>query len=208
MYLLILLQISLLFLVIESGHEANIMQIYSGIDLMINRRQICHYSESYNRFQICFKQPLQSTNISCSLLPEQVRAALGQSTILHELATQGLLHYFNELIHISKKDAHCLREQVQFILNRINERNEQGHTPLILAIQAKKYEFVELLLDNNADVNMTDAQGCSPLQHACRQANHRLLKKLINRKADPHYCNRKYTFLISRLFPVFLLMYF
>jgi ankyrin repeat protein len=192
-----------LFLNIGCGIGSEVQREYTGVDLLIQNKTENIFHELQYPFKISLYRPIDRTLAKCIPLPDEARILARQNTILHEIATQGLSNNFNELIRISKDGNHELRDKAKFILNKINGRNQQGQTPLILAIQAKKYEFVELLLDNNVDINMTDAQGCSPLQHACRQANHKLLKKLINRKADPHYCNRKYTFLISRSFQCF-----
>jgi ankyrin repeat protein len=100
-------------------------------------------------------------------------------------------------MRISKEDDHPLRWKCKFIVNKIHARNEQGQTPLILAIQSKQYEFAELLLDNKANINMTDSHGCSPLQYVCQQGNPQMLKKLIDRGADPHYFNRRYNFILA-----------
>ncbi|CAF4920931.1 unnamed protein product [Rotaria sp. Silwood1] len=54
-------------------------------------------------------------------------------------------------------------------------------TPLILAILSKKYVFVEDLLDNKANINITDTEGCSPLHYACRQVSSRYDAKTILR---------------------------
>jgi ribulose bisphosphate carboxylase small subunit len=51
--------------------------------------------------------------------------------MLHELVTEGLTQYFNELIRIFKDDVSRLRREAQFIVNKINGRNKQGRTPLI-----------------------------------------------------------------------------
>jgi hypothetical protein len=189
-----------LFFNIGYGIGSEVQREYTGVDLLIQHKTGNTFYELPYPFKISLYRPIGPELVKCIPLPDEARILARQNTILHEIATQGLSNNFNELIRISKDGNHELRDKAKFILNKINGRNQQGQTPLILAIQAKKYEFVELLLDYNADVNMTDAQGCSPLQHACRQANHKLLKKLINRKADPHYYNRKYTSLISTLF--------
>jgi ankyrin repeat protein len=165
---------------------------YAGVDVLIQHKQENNFYELEYPFRICLYQPYRPADpstIQCIPLPAEVRARGSRNTILHEFATHGLTKYFNELIRIAKKDADLLRDTCLYIANKINGRNEKGQTPLILAIQSLRYEFVEILLDNKADVNMIDSQGCSPLHYACRQANVRILKKLIDRQADPHYIN-------------------
>ena len=115
----------------------------------------------------------------------------GQNTMLHELANQGFTEYLNELIRMSNDDIDQLRIKAQFIVNKINGRNKDGYTPLILAIKAKRYEFIEFLLDNKVNPNINDTQGRSPLHHVCLQAEPQILEKLIKRGADPHYVNQR-----------------
>ncbi|CAF1010500.1 unnamed protein product [Adineta steineri] len=175
------------------GIGSEVRREYPGVDLLIQHKQQNTFYELQYPFRICLYQSIHVLNGKCIPLPDEIRVLDRQNTILHELAAQGLTHYFNELIHISETDNHSLQKEALFIRNKINGRNKQGLTPLILAVQAKKYDFVEILLNNKADINITDGQGLSPLHHACRQANHKMLKKLIQRDADVHYFNRSQT---------------
>ncbi len=181
-----------MFFYVGYGYGSEVRRVYTGIDVIIQHKKENSFHELQYPFQISLYQSINRDIIKCDPLPDEVRAMGCRNTMLHELATRGLIQCFNELIRMSKDDGHPLQKKAQFIVNKINGRNQQGQTPLILAIQSKKYEFVELLLDNKADVNITDTQGCSPLHYACRQANPRILKKLIDRGADPHYFNPRY----------------
>jgi hypothetical protein len=180
------------FCYIGCGPGSEVKRVYTGIDVLIRHKKENLFHELQYPFQICLYQPIERHVKICIPLPDEVRAMADQNTMLHELATHGLTQYFNELIRISNDDIHPLREKAAFIVNKINGRNKQGQTPLILAIQSKRYEFVQLLLDNKVDVNIIDTQGCSPLHYACRQADPKMLKKLIDRGADPHYVNQRY----------------
>ena len=160
--------------------------------MLIQHKTQNNFFELQYPFRISLYKPLASSIVPCTPLPDEVRANGGRHTILHELATHGLSQYFNELIRRSRYDGDSLREKYLVVANKINGRNPSGKTPLILTVQASKYDFVELLLDNKAHVNLADGEGCSPLHYACRQANARILKKLIDRQADPHYINPRY----------------
>ena len=180
-----------LFADLGPGHGSEVKRVYSGIDVLIRHKQENNFHELQYPFRISLYQPLRSSSFSLVPLPDQVRALGSRSTMLHELAIRGLSLHFSELIRKSKNDADPLREKCLAIANKINGRNTNGQTPLILAIQGCHYDFVESLLDNRVDVNWIDSGGCSPLHYACRQANPRLLKKLIDRQADPHYINER-----------------
>lgn len=182
------------------GHGSEVRRLYTGIDLIIRHKQENNFNELEYPFKISLYRSIDPSLAECSPLPDEVRAVGCQDTILHELAAQGLIQYFNELMRMSKSDHHFLQQKSLYIAKKINGRNKHGLTPLILAIRSKKYEFVDILLENNVDVNMTDSQGCSPLHHACRQANPRLLKKLLACGANPHYFNARYEILLLTLF--------
>ncbi|CAF1039496.1 unnamed protein product [Rotaria sordida] len=175
------------------GHGSEVRRVYTGIDILIQHKQENHFYELQYPFRICLYRPIDRTIVTCIPLPDEVRGMTCQKTILHELATQGLVLCFKELIQISKNDLDSLQTKALFIINKINGKNKQGQTPLILAILFKKYDFIDILLDNKVNVNITDTEGCSPLHYTCRQGIPTILKKLIDLNADPHYVNSRKT---------------
>jgi hypothetical protein len=62
----------------------------------------------------------------------------------------------------------------------VNERDELGRTPLMLAVMQRKLEIVRLLLDRGADPNVADSAGRTPLQRA-KQGNQREIAALLER---------------------------
>ncbi|KAM4618774.1 ankyrin repeat domain-containing protein 34C [Polymixia lowei] len=76
----------------------------------------------------------------------------------------------------------------------INESNERGETPLMVACMSKhndqqsvsKSKLVKYLLDNQADPNIQDKAGRTPLMHACiHRAGHEVVAHLLTNGADP-----------------------
>jgi len=73
----------------------------------------------------------------------------------------------------------------------INMQNREGHSLLHMAIFCQQEEAASYLLKNNADVNITDKGGESPLYHsASRRDNNSLLNLLLSNKADPNIYNK------------------
>ncbi|CAL8293670.1 unnamed protein product [Boreogadus saida] len=81
----------------------------------------------------------------------------------------------------------------------INESNERGETPLMVACMSKhvdqqsvsKAKLVKYLLDNNADPNIQDKAGKTALMHACIQrAGHEVVAHLLSNGADPSLGDR------------------
>ncbi|XP_061760999.1 ankyrin repeat domain 34Bb [Nerophis ophidion] len=76
----------------------------------------------------------------------------------------------------------------------INESNEHGETPLMVACKTRhsdtqsvpKHKMVQYLLENGADPNIQDKSGKTALMHACLcQAGSETLSLLLGNGADP-----------------------
>ncbi|XP_030622538.1 ankyrin repeat domain-containing protein 34C [Chanos chanos] len=76
----------------------------------------------------------------------------------------------------------------------INESNDRGETPLMVACMSKhcdqqsvsKVKLVKYLLDNKADPNIQDKAGRTALMHACsHRAGHEVVSLLLSNGADP-----------------------
>ncbi|CAD5115172.1 DgyrCDS4169 [Dimorphilus gyrociliatus] len=66
----------------------------------------------------------------------------------------------------------------------IEEGDDSGWTPLIIAVSAGREEIVDLLLQCGADVNTTNSTGQCSLHYAASKNRETIVKKLIERKAD------------------------
>lgn len=77
---------------------------------------------------------------------------------------------------------------VRFLLQRganPNIRNNQGITPLQLAVRLGFVEGAEELIKRGADVNVSDSQGETPLIAAVHQRNVELVRRLLAEGANP-----------------------
>ena len=69
----------------------------------------------------------------------------------------------------------------------INHRTKEGVTALLLAISLEKIDVAENLIKNGANVNISDAQGITPLHLAAQlpDDNVNFVKYLLSNGADP-----------------------
>ncbi|XP_030048167.1 ankyrin repeat domain-containing protein 34B isoform X1 [Microcaecilia unicolor] len=76
----------------------------------------------------------------------------------------------------------------------INESNDRGETPLMIACKTKhvdqqsvsKVKMIKYLLENNADPNIQDKYGKTALMHAClEKSGPEVISLLLNSGADP-----------------------
>jgi len=76
------------------------------------------------------------------------------------------------------------RETAEFLIKAgasINtpSRNEQKAAPLQLAVEHNHLKIVTLLLDNNADPNALEQNGCTPLHAAAQNGNQEIIRALL-----------------------------
>ena len=66
----------------------------------------------------------------------------------------------------------------------INVRDNNGFTPLLWAVQEKRYNAVEYLLLNGADVNIGDYEGFDAIYIASSQGNKKMFYLLVSYGAE------------------------
>jgi len=79
--------------------------------------------------------------------------------------------------------------------------DKNGHTPFILSVMMRKWAEMELLYncrgkDWHTVINRKDSKGHSPLAHAVRLGEGKIVSKLLEMKADPN------TYDVGRVFPL------
>jgi len=78
-------------------------------------------------------------------------------------------------------------EKVKAFLERgtdINAKNDDGMTPLLLAISNKQTEVTKFLIENGADVNVGDKQDYVPLVYALGNEDSNTVQLLLDKGAD------------------------
>jgi len=102
----------------------------------------------------------------------------------------------NTPLHYAARAGH--HEVVKMVLERgenVDSVNKLGMTPLSLAIaepcRNRLERIVSLLLSANADVNIPNKDGNTPLHHAAMNQNLKILKLLLHGGGNLHLANRK-----------------
>lgn len=70
------------------------------------------------------------------------------------------------------------------------QREEDGKTPLILAIESGNRKAVQLLLRSGADADLGDRSGTPPITHATLHERHLIMQDLARAGADLNKKNR------------------
>jgi ankyrin repeat protein len=161
-------------------HGANVNAITS------NGETPLHLALSDDMIEIVQLLLDNGANINAKL---NIRLAEGDTPFFRTIGC-GDLKCFRLLLEYGR---HC----VQF---NVNEKDDDGRTPLHLTAFNKQYEFMKLLLENGADVNAKDETGSTPLHTVVGYYDdilHRFvhctdikcLELLLNHGADIHVKN-------------------
>jgi len=73
----------------------------------------------------------------------------------------------------------------------VNEANQKGDTPLIIACKNGNETAVRVLLRYGADLNKPDHDGNSPLFTACNYSNKHIIEYFIRKGAELNLENNK-----------------
>lgn len=95
--------------------------------------------------------------------PQDLEPALGGDTILHRAAWSG--------------DAATLQAVLEHTAS-LDEQNEEGHTPLTIAVHRGGLAAIEPLLVAGADPNVRDARGRTAMHHAAEHGDPALLDRI------------------------------
>lgn len=67
--------------------------------------------------------------------------------------------------------------------NTINQKDDDGNTPMHIAVKNRREDIVKLLMKNDADVNLFDNNNLTPLMLAIETCNLRMTKLLLDNKS-------------------------
>lgn len=88
--------------------------------------------------------------------------------------------YYQELHNAVRSDnMEILELSLKKFNNFINEKDQFGSTPLLLAVRKNHIDMVEAILKYKANVNIADKFGDTPLIESARNNNMEILKLLI-----------------------------
>lgn len=98
-----------------------------------------------------------------------------------EKAKDSIVRKERDSIHTvaERGNAEAVKELLRKKKSLVNARNEDGHTPIHIAALHNRYEVVDLLISNSADLLAKDNSGWSVLHFAASGRNEKILKLLL-----------------------------
>ena len=104
-------------------------------------------------------------------LPMIYAATNGLKELVNFLSSGEKDNFGNTPLHQAcyNNQSEVLKTLLKSSSSEINNMNDKGETPLILAIKNENQYIVELLIENNADVNLTANNGESPLHFSAKK---------------------------------------
>lgn len=115
-----------------------------------------------------------------------------KSRLIIILVIQGFLFANNKELKllfnaIEKNDLNAIKKIVNENNIIINSKREKDRkTPILLAAEKNNINIIELLINNEADINIMDKEGKTPLLEAVKNDNYELVKLLLDNGAEPN----------------------
>ena len=88
-------------------------------------------------------------------------------------------------------------EKLLFGGENINQKDEEGNTLLIYAINYANYDCVKLLLNFGLEINETNNNGISPLFFAVKKGNETILQTLLEYNIEDKYIDEALSYSIK-----------
>ena len=106
------------------------------------------------------------------------------STILMDAAEKG---YEDIVKLLLEKIQEKTRDNKQEFVRILNERDQEGNTAVMLAVQGNHANILEILAENGADVSITNNKLSSPLMYAAQDGDLKSAEILIKYGANVNY---------------------
>ena len=150
----------------------------------------------FNNLEV-LKRILNSNNINSSFIDEDgdtlflYGLSLSNDEVCDYLENLGANIYainslgetiFHSLVFYG--EVNRLKKYLEKYPNLINIQDNEGVTPLYLALSLKKFEIFNTFLDFDADINIADKEGGTPTHFCCIYGYEDCLKRLIDKGAE------------------------
>ncbi|XP_060585014.1 transient receptor potential cation channel subfamily A member 1 homolog isoform X3 [Ruditapes philippinarum] len=112
-----------------------------------------------------------------------------QSTPLHETATVGDTKILRVILESCKKGEQWDKSKLAEVLS---DKDEDGNTPLMLAVESGRYKFAVNLINKGAAINTTNKWHMTPLHLAAIKGDIRIVKLLIEQGAKINALNHEH----------------
>jgi ankyrin repeat protein len=126
--------------------------------------------------------------------PESVRLLIANGADLktETYAADGgnLLHLWASKVLASKGNPE-IADQLRAAGCDVNGKDNNGKTPLDVAVFSRQGRVITYLLDHQAEINITDKDGLTPLHYAVLQCDKNAVQLLLDRHADVNAADNK-----------------
>lgn len=115
------------------------------------------------------------------IIPKEVQLDAYRTLVAHHANISQKDMYGDTVLHVATMGG-AERNVIEFLLASgapINERNKQGVTPLALAIEQDRGDYVLLYANHGADIHAKDKEGNTPLSLSLQQESPAMLNTLI-----------------------------
>ena len=93
-------------------------------------------------------------------------------------------HFTTQECHLATIEHFFLTEGLAFNRMAIDSKDDNGRTPLYIAVMKDRYDVAKILIQMGADISLSDLKGWTPLHVACKNGHTGNVKLLVFHGAD------------------------